>query len=101
MIVFTGTPESEDLRPLALVISLGRVWARLRQGMARQWEIQHQLSAFWGCSTKECDTAGWEHNIMNHYAQSVNFEAGTLFADLQTFYERISHFRLFEQAEQV
>eukprot|EP00959_Pyramimonas_sp_CCMP1952_P398428 8348353-Pyramimonas_sp.AAC.1 len=98
MIAFTGRPESSDLRPLALIISLGRTWARLRQSLARFWGQYHQISAFWGCSTKECDTAGWEHNIMSHYAKTIDFDSGTLFTDVSKLYERISHYRLFEEA---
>eukprot|EP00959_Pyramimonas_sp_CCMP1952_P134469 2813452-Pyramimonas_sp.AAC.1 len=58
MIAFTGEPESSDLRPIALIISIFRVWARIRQELAKQWEMIHQFPEFWGCASRECDTAG-------------------------------------------
>eukprot|EP00959_Pyramimonas_sp_CCMP1952_P064735 1351588-Pyramimonas_sp.AAC.1 len=51
MVVFTGKPESSDLRPIALIISTLRVWARVRQELAKQWDMTHQLPEFWGCAS--------------------------------------------------
>eukprot|EP00959_Pyramimonas_sp_CCMP1952_P384769 8063973-Pyramimonas_sp.AAC.1 len=31
-------PDGDGLRPIALICSLMRVWARLRQPLAKQWE---------------------------------------------------------------
>eukprot|EP00959_Pyramimonas_sp_CCMP1952_P198700 4156115-Pyramimonas_sp.AAC.1 len=35
---------------------------------------------------------------MSHYAKTIGFDSGTLFTDLSKFCERISHYRLFEEA---
>eukprot|EP00959_Pyramimonas_sp_CCMP1952_P466635 9490285-Pyramimonas_sp.AAC.1 len=37
IIVFAGKPDGPGVRPIALTCSLRRVWARLRQGLARDW----------------------------------------------------------------
>eukprot|EP00959_Pyramimonas_sp_CCMP1952_P015554 329490-Pyramimonas_sp.AAC.1 len=61
--------------------------------------MTHQVPEFWGCASRECDTAGWEHGLYNHFAQVANLETGTLFSDLSKFYERTSHYHPFQEGE--
>eukprot|EP00959_Pyramimonas_sp_CCMP1952_P127236 2661550-Pyramimonas_sp.AAC.1 len=98
-IIFQGKPDGAGLRPLALIVSVLRAWAKVRQVVARSWELDHSADFFWGARDKECDRAGWQHAMLNEFARIQNFEAGTWFGDLDKFYERVGPAILFEEAE--
>eukprot|EP00959_Pyramimonas_sp_CCMP1952_P047257 986170-Pyramimonas_sp.AAC.1 len=84
-------PDGDGLRPIALIASFFRAWARVRQPLAKQWEEMHRTECFWGVRDKECDRAGYQHNLLSAYARIHDMSSATLFTDLHKFYERIAH----------
>ena len=67
LIVFKAKPEG-GFRPIAQMVSLLRVWSKLRHDIAAAWEKQHAAPFFWGVEGKACDRAGWEHNLYEEAA---------------------------------
>eukprot|EP00959_Pyramimonas_sp_CCMP1952_P378386 7926499-Pyramimonas_sp.AAC.1 len=53
-------------RPIAFIASLFRVWARMRQALAKEWEREPGPPCFWGSKGRACDRAGWEHEFYNY-----------------------------------
>eukprot|EP00959_Pyramimonas_sp_CCMP1952_P467938 9492425-Pyramimonas_sp.AAC.1 len=72
-IVFQGKPDGAGLRPLALIVSVLRVWARVRQQVVRSWEREHAAQFCYGERDKECDRAGWNHAMMSEFARIKRF----------------------------
>eukprot|EP00959_Pyramimonas_sp_CCMP1952_P133010 2780816-Pyramimonas_sp.AAC.1 len=67
--------------------------------MAKEWEEQHASPVFWGAKDRECDRAGWIHQMLAHYAAVRGLDTATLATDLDKFYERVCHFVLFNEGE--
>ena len=45
----------------------------------------------WGGPGRACDRAGWAHNMLQAFAEGEHLESGSVFGDLQNFYEHIDH----------
>ena len=67
------------------------MWSRLRSQVAKEWERSHDARFFWSGKGKACDKAGWCHNILAGYARYLGVDVATLFADIEKFYEFVSH----------
>ena len=98
LIVFLGKPEG-GVRPIGLTICLLRIWSRARSQICRQWEADNDEAFFWGKATQSCERAGWVHNVVAAYATRKGLAAASLMADLEKFYEHVSHEDLLEEAK--
>ena len=98
MVVFLAKPEG-GVRPIVLLEAIFKVWGKVRRGLAKKWEHDHNIDAFWGQSGKAADQAGWLHQVLVSFARAKGLEAGTLATDLRKFYETIKHGKLMEEAE--
>ena len=96
LIVFKAKPDG-GFRPIAQMVSLLRVWGKLRHDVAAEWEIQSQASFFWGVSGKPCDRAGWEHNLYEEAATAQGDNTASLFGDIAKFYDNVSHHHLWRE----
>ncbi len=88
-------------RPIGLMISLFRVWSRLRRPLSELWEREHDEDFYWGAPGKSCDHAGWAHLLLEEAAVSSGQHSGSFFADLHKFYEFVSHEVLLSEAQEV
>eukprot|EP00959_Pyramimonas_sp_CCMP1952_P160934 3365192-Pyramimonas_sp.AAC.1 len=59
LIFFLGKPApSTGVRSMVLASIWGRIWSRLRQPVARKWELFLNGDSFWGVAGQTCDRAG-------------------------------------------
>ncbi len=86
-------------RPIAIYVSLYRLWAKTRRGAAVAWEASHSRSYF--SSSKgngPCDTT-WRQGVRQEAQLCRGGAAACLYWDLETFYESIDRSRLLARAE--
>lgn len=84
-VMFFLTKPDGGLRPSGLIVSILRVWGRLRLPLVRAWLRNNNDECFWGSSRgKTRDRAGWVHNLITSYGRSRQMDAATLLLDLQT-----------------
>ena len=86
------------LRPIGLTISLLRVWSRMRHAEALKWERVHAAPFFWGGKGFSCDNAGWTHNLRVGWGALRKLEVGSVFLDIEKFYENVSLQVLLQEA---
>ena len=78
-------------RPIGLFTAAVRVWARLRRGVARQWEQACRRDFFYGSSGKSAIDCAWRQSLATEYARAVGWQASALLSDLTKAYESIDH----------
>ena len=100
LIVFKAKQEG-GFRPIAQMVSLLRVWGKLRHDMAAEWERYSQAPFFWGVAGKPCDRAGWEHNLHEEAATALGETTASLFGDIDKFYDNVAHHHLWREGLQL
>ena len=96
-VIFLDKPDG-GVRPICLTCAFLRIWSRLRQPVAKQWEAEHSAEFFWGSGTKSCERAGFVHNVFVAYCKHTGLSSVTCLADLEKFYEHVSHEVLYQEA---
>ena len=100
LIVFKPKPGG-GFRPIAQLVSVLRVWGRLRHEQAAEWEAKHLSSFFWGVEGRPSDRAGWEHNLYDEAALGQGDLTASFFGDIEKFYDNVSHHILWEERQAV
>ena len=98
LIVFKPKPGG-GFRPIAQLVSVLRVWGRLRHEQAAEWEAKHLSSFFWGVEGRPSDRAGWEHNLYDEAALGQGDLTASFFGDIEKFYDNVSHHILWEESQ--
>ena len=100
LIIFKPKPGG-GFRPIAQLVSVLRVWSRLRHEQAAEWEAQHLSSFFWVVEGRPSDRAGWEHNLYDEAALGQGDLTASFFGDIENFYDNVSHHILWEESQAV
>ncbi len=88
-------------RPIGLLPSLYRVWAKVRRGEVRDWERKWARSYFAAGPGKAAETAAWVSALRAELAAASNASSATVLWDLLKCFEHGQHFLLAEEAAAV
>ncbi len=88
-------------RPIGLLPSLYRVWAKVRRGEVRDWERKWAGPYFAAGPGKAADTAAWVSALRAELAAASNASSATVLWDLLKCFEHGQHFLLAEEAAAV
>ncbi len=88
-------------RPIGLLPSLYRIWAKVRAGAVRDWERQWARDYFAAGPGKSAEAAAWASALRAEIARSANASSASVLWDLLKCFEHGQHFLLAEEAEAV
>ncbi len=86
-------------RPIAIYVSLYRLWAKARRGVAMEWEAAHQRSYFSAARGNGPQDTTWRQGVRQEARVTKGGAAASLFWDLESFFECIDRRRLIDRAE--
>ena len=87
------------LRPIGLFPWLPKVWAKLRRGVAAEWEIANDRSYLYGGAGRGADHATWKQSAWaEHAAITKDVHFGMTFFDPVKAFDRVPHGLLVQEA---
>eukprot|EP00959_Pyramimonas_sp_CCMP1952_P341561 7154885-Pyramimonas_sp.AAC.1 len=64
------------VRPIAVIMAIARIQARLRRGVARRWEALNDRPYWWAAKGRACDRAVWHQTAFAEWATTKGEECG-------------------------
>ncbi len=86
-------------RPVAIYVSLYRLWTKARRDVAATWEAAHQRPYFSASKGNGPADTTWRQAVRQEARLSAKGVAACLYWDLEAFYESVDRERLFKRAE--
>ena len=94
------------VRPIAIIMVLARVQARLRRGIARKWEEANARPYWWGAAGRSCEQAVWHQAAIGEWATQRGADSGdpeawvavAVLLDLLKAFEQVRHHWLLDAA---
>eukprot|EP00973_Karenia_brevis_P010696 1449737-Karenia_brevis.AAC.1 len=80
-IVFLSKPDGGK-RPIGLLPGLLRLWGKVRRGLAKQWEKEHQRPYFWGEARKPAAGSVHLQSLRNEVAKAKGEETASTLLDM-------------------
>ncbi len=88
-------------RPIGLLPSLYRIWAKLRAGEVRNWEREWAREYFTAGPGKSADAAAWKTALRAELATSAKASSASVLWDLLKCFEHGRHFLLVQEVDKV
>ncbi len=88
-------------RPIGLLPSLYRIWAKIRAGDVRDWERKWARAYFAAGPGKSAEAAAWRSALRAELATASNASSASVLWDLLKCFEHGQHFLLAEETEAV
>jgi hypothetical protein len=86
-------------RPIAIYVSVYRLWAKARRNIAAAWEAAHPRCYFSAASGNGPQDTTWRQGVRQEAQVTRGGAAACLFWDLEAFFESIDRERLVQRAE--
>ncbi len=88
-------------RPIGLLPSLYRMWAKIRAGTVRDWERRWARAYFAAGPGKSAEAAAWMSAMRAEMAAAANASSASVLWDLMKCFEHGKHFLLASEAQEV
>ncbi len=86
-------------RPIAIYVSLYRLWAKARRSVAADWEAAHPRSFFSAARGNGPLDTTWRQGVRQEAQVSAGGAAACLYWDLESFFECVDRTKLMQRAE--
>jgi hypothetical protein len=86
-------------RPIAIYVSVYRIWAKARRNVAAAWEAAHPRCYFSAARGNGPQDTTWRQGVRQEAQVTKGGAAACLFWDLEAFFESIDRERLIQRAE--
>ncbi len=86
-------------RPIAIYVSLYRVWAKARRHVAAEWEAAHPRSYFSAARGNGPQDTTWRQGVRQEAQVCAGGAAACLYWDLESFFECVDRETLLKRAE--
>ena len=101
MVMTTLIPKGGGgLRPIGLLPTLVRLWARIRAGEAQQWEAENERSYFYGGRGKGAMVAAWKFAARAEAVRLQGAEYATVLLDQDKAFDRVPHHHVVQAARE-
>ncbi len=87
-------------RPIAIYVSLYRLWAKARRSTAASWEAAHPRSYFSAAKGNGPQNTTWRQGVRQEAQVCAGGAAACLFWDLESFFECVDRDKLLKRAEE-
>ncbi len=98
LLAFLPKPEG-GLRPIGILPTVIRIWAKARSRQALAWEEANRRSFFWGVKGKSSVACVWDQSLYAEAARARGLISASVLLDMVKCYEKVAHVVLAAKAQ--
>ena len=101
LVIIALLPKSDGgWRPIGLLPTIIRVWARTRRAEGDEWEGNHNREFLYGGKQTGAQVAAWKHALRAEVAGAAGLSFAAVMTVLEKAFDRVTHARLVAAARQ-